>query len=125
MILVIVGGAYYVYTQPTEFDEFLEAQQSFVNDLYDGTLLADFSQANKDSIDSIIPDFDDLVKMQIEDDVEEECVEGQECVVEGVGVEGEVVEDEKKGEVEDEKKGEVEDQIEQQDQKQEPVDQQQ
>jgi len=69
---LVAGFAVFVYwctTQPTDFDTFLEGQKTFVDDLYSGNLLTDFSQASKDRMDSMtkgrVPNLDDLLR-QIE-----------------------------------------------------------
>lgn len=41
----------WVMSQPTDFDTFVEGQKTFVDDLYSGNLLTDFSQASKDRMD--------------------------------------------------------------------------
>lgn len=55
--LAVVGllcsAAVWVYTQPTEFDEFMAQQRQFVDELYEGTLLSDKSQRDKDQIDRL------------------------------------------------------------------------
>merc|ERR1711924_361931 len=43
----------WAYNQPTDFDLFVEAQKEFIDDLYDGKLLTDFSQQSKDDIDLV------------------------------------------------------------------------
>ena len=57
-----VATCYWVWQQPTEFDDFVSAQQSFVTDLYEGTLLSDKSEEDKQNIDKVIPDLDDILK---------------------------------------------------------------
>lgn len=44
--LALLG--YYIYTQPTEFEQFVGAQRSFIADLYSGSLIGDINQAGKD-----------------------------------------------------------------------------
>jgi len=53
---------YWVWQQPTEFDDFIVAQKSFVTDLYEGTLLSDKSEEDKQNIDKVIPDLEDIMK---------------------------------------------------------------
>jgi len=51
---VLVGVSsfcYWAVTQPSEFDGFITAQKSFLDDLYSGNLLGDKSQVDKDNID--------------------------------------------------------------------------
>jgi len=57
VIICMVSCAYWVYTQPTEFDEFVASQRAFVDELYEGTLLSDKSQKEKEQIDKVVPDF--------------------------------------------------------------------
>ena len=40
-------------TQPTEFDVFVAQQRAFVDELYDGTLLSDRSQKEKENVDKL------------------------------------------------------------------------
>jgi len=58
--LAVLGGlvafAYWAWTQPTEFDVFVASQRAFVDELYDGTLLSDKSQKDKEHIDRVVPD---------------------------------------------------------------------
>lgn len=64
--LAVLAGfgafVYWAYTQPTEFDEFMLANKKFVDDLYEGNLLADVSQTHKDNLDKLkIPTIEDLL----------------------------------------------------------------
>ena len=60
--VLVLGGlvsfVYWVLTQPTEFDTFVAQQRAFVDELYEGTLLSDKSQKDKDNIDKAkaVPD---------------------------------------------------------------------
>jgi len=66
---------YWVVTQPTEFDEFVASQRAFVDELYEGTLLADKSQKDKEQIDKVVPD---LATVQKElDELEKQYQEQQ------------------------------------------------
>ena len=47
----------------SEFDDFVNAGKKFSEDLFDGTLLSDTSQADKDNIDKVIPTVEELEKM--------------------------------------------------------------
>ena len=42
-----IAIAYWVYSQPTEFDDYMSATQSFTDDLYSGNLLSDMSNTAK------------------------------------------------------------------------------
>jgi translocation protein SEC62 len=66
VVAFLAGTAYWVSTQPTDFDEFVASQRSFVEELYEGTLLADKSQKEKEQIDKAVPDMATLQK-EIED----------------------------------------------------------
>ncbi len=41
---VLLAMAYFIYTQPSEFDRFVTSQKSFIEDLYTGALLGDANQ---------------------------------------------------------------------------------
>lgn len=58
---LLATAAYWVYTQPDAFDGYVDAQRSFVQDLYSGTLLSDTSQAAKEGVPDV-PDLADLEK---------------------------------------------------------------
>lgn len=66
-VVLAVSTGYWIWQQPTEFDDFVRAQQSFVTDLYEGTLLSDKSQEDQENIDKVIPDLDDIMKDTAED----------------------------------------------------------
>jgi translocation protein SEC62 len=54
---------YWAITQPSEFDGFVAAQGDFLKDLYEGKLLSDTSQAQKENIDKPrTMSLDDLLK---------------------------------------------------------------
>ena len=73
---VLVGFAsifYWAYTQPTDFDDFIQSNKEFVNDLYEGNLLSDISQKAREDMDKLnIPTIEDLLS-----DLEEERVENE------------------------------------------------
>ena len=48
LLFVLLAGMYWAWTQPTDFDEFVSAQRQFVDELYEGTLLSDKSQVEKE-----------------------------------------------------------------------------
>ena len=53
--VAVAAFAYWLSTQPTRFDRYIEAQSSFMNDLYEGNLLTDMSQTDKNNIDKVRP----------------------------------------------------------------------
>lgn len=55
-LAILISIGVWVYTQPTEFDEFVASQRAFVDELYEGTLLSDKSQKDKEQIDKVVPD---------------------------------------------------------------------
>ena len=57
-----IALGYWMYIQPTEFDDYVEGTRKFAEDIYSGNLLSDTSQAKKDNLDTIIPDINDLMK---------------------------------------------------------------
>mmetsp|Transcript_13278 Transcript_13278/g.13765 ORF Transcript_13278/g.13765 Transcript_13278/m.13765 type:complete len:349 (-) Transcript_13278:316-1362(-) len=67
LLIALVSFIVWAARQPTEFDGFLQAQKEFVDDLYSGNLLTDYSQSAKDTIDrnKRVPDLEDLLR-QIE-----------------------------------------------------------
>merc|ERR1712032_554071 len=66
----------WAYNQPTDFDLFVEAQKEFIDDLYDGKLLTDFSQQSKDDIDLVKrPSWAELAAEEIKSRQEEEEAE--------------------------------------------------
>lgn len=68
------GFCWWAVTQPSEFDGYLKAQGDFIKDLYNGTLLSDTSQADKDNIDKPrMESLEDLLKnLDSSDDPEED-----------------------------------------------------
>lgn len=46
----LVAFSYWAYTQPSDFDELMAAQKTFVDDLYAGKLLPDSTQSTKDGM---------------------------------------------------------------------------
>lgn len=72
---------YWAVTQPSEFDGFKQAQVDFIKDLYEGTLLSDMSQKDKDNIDKPkMPSLDDLLKNLDSEDEEEDALSEEEQV---------------------------------------------
>ena len=62
MLAVFVAFCVWVYQQPTEFDEYVQAQKDFLDDLYSGALLNDMSQQDIENIDRVIP-LEELLQM--------------------------------------------------------------
>jgi translocation protein SEC62 len=57
------GFCYWAVTQPSEFDGYVKAQGDFIKDLYEGTLLSDVSQTDKENIDKPrMESLEDLLK---------------------------------------------------------------
>ena len=50
LVLGMIAFGYWAYCQPTDFDEMMKAQKSFVEDLYAGNLLPDSAQSVRDSV---------------------------------------------------------------------------
>lgn len=50
-LVCLAGIGYWIYTQPTEYDDYVAGLQGFTDDLYAGNLLSDMSQQSKDNID--------------------------------------------------------------------------
>lgn len=66
---------WWAVTQPSEFDGFVKAQGDFLTDLYNGTLISDMSQADKDNIDKPkMQSLDELLKSLEEDDEDEDNI---------------------------------------------------
>ena len=66
----------WAYNQPTDFDAFVEAQQEFIADLYDGKLITDMAQQDKDDIDLVKrPSFEELAMEEEEEAKEREAKE--------------------------------------------------
>uniref|UniRef100_A0A6U3TY49 Translocation protein SEC62 n=1 Tax=Ditylum brightwellii TaxID=49249 RepID=A0A6U3TY49_9STRA len=68
---------WWAVTQPSEFDGFISAQGDFISDLYQGKLLSDMSQQEKEDIDKPkMPSLEDLLKnLDSEDENEDELSE--------------------------------------------------
>merc|ERR1711991_1266392 len=64
-LAVFVAFCVWVYQQPTEFDEYVQAQKDFLDDLYSGALLNDMSQQDIENIDRVIP-LEELLQMEEE-----------------------------------------------------------
>lgn len=66
LLVAIAAFCYWAFTQPTEFDGFIKAQQEFVDDLYSGNLLSDTAfnnvQQNIERQRNRVPNLDDLIK---------------------------------------------------------------
>jgi translocation protein SEC62 len=61
----LVAFSFWVMTQPTEFDTFIQGQKHFLDDLYSGNLLADVAADHKENLDKPkrnIPSFEDLLR---------------------------------------------------------------
>ena len=56
--VVVLCLGYWMYIQPTEFDEYVSGTTAFMDDLYSGNLLSDTSQNAKDNVDTIIPNIE-------------------------------------------------------------------
>lgn len=92
LALVVALAAFVAWasTQPTEFDGFMQAQKEFVDDLYSGNLLTDYSQSAKDTIDrnKRVPDLEDLLRQVELDELASEAAnkddEGEKSAADGV-----------------------------------------
>lgn len=65
LVVALAAFVYWATTQPTEFDGFLQAQKTFVDDLYSGKLLADVAFDPKDHMERSgkkVPSLEDLLK---------------------------------------------------------------
>eukprot|EP01029_Cantina_marsupialis_P012582 TRINITY_DN277_c0_g4_i1.p1 TRINITY_DN277_c0_g4~~TRINITY_DN277_c0_g4_i1.p1 ORF type:complete len:387 (-),score=132.61 TRINITY_DN277_c0_g4_i1:130-1290(-) len=63
LLLIIGGSLYWLASRPTEFERIMDAQKDFIESLYAGTLLSDFSQQSKDTIDEVhMPSLDEIMK---------------------------------------------------------------
>ena len=71
---------WWAVTQPSEFDGFIAAQGDFIKDLYDGKLLTDVSQTDKENIDKPkMESLEDLLKtLDSSDDAEEDVLSEEE-----------------------------------------------
>jgi translocation protein SEC62 len=70
VVLMLVGFVYWACTQPTEFDGFIKAQKDFLDDIYNGNLLADVAQDHRDNLDRTkrVPNLEDLLREMEEDE---------------------------------------------------------
>ena len=80
--LFVAATVFWFYTQPTEFDEFVASQRAFVDELYEGTLLSDKSEKDKQQIDKVVPDFatvqkelEELEKLSEEEKKKEDLID--------------------------------------------------
>lgn len=64
VVVAFVAFLYWAYSQPTEFDSLLTAQKQFMHDLYEGNLLSDVAQSDKDDIDKprAYPSYEELLR---------------------------------------------------------------
>lgn len=84
LIVALVAFGYWAYTQPTEFDGFVQAQKEFIDDLYSGKLIADVAFDPREHMDRSkkVPSLEDLLK-ELENDekaISETAVETNESV---------------------------------------------
>lgn len=82
-LAALVGFVYWAYTQPTEFDGFLQAQKEFVDDLYSGKLLSDVAFDPKEHMakqGKKVPSLEDLLKELERDEmsISDKATEGAE-----------------------------------------------
>lgn len=71
-VLALVAFVYWAYTQPTEFDGFIQAQKEFVDDLYSGKLLSDVAFDPKEHMKQQgkkVPSLEDLLKELEKDEI--------------------------------------------------------
>lgn len=59
-IALVAAFAYWVLSQPADFENFLRAQQTFVKDLYSGSLLTDQAQASAGAGEPGMPSLEEL-----------------------------------------------------------------
>ena len=89
MFVVFIAFCVWIYQQPTEFDEYVQAQKDFLDDLYSGALLNDMSQQDIENIDRVIP-LEELLQMEEEAKAKEaaaraaEMPEDEESVVDRI-----------------------------------------
>ena len=73
-VLLMLGGfVYWACTQPTEFDGFIQAQKTFIDDLYTGNLLSDVAHSpasHMERANKRVPSLEDLLKAMEADDKE-------------------------------------------------------
>ena len=65
----LAAVAYYLYTQPTDFERFVGSQRDFLTELYSGALIGDVNQADKDFVRSTGVDLDAEVHDDVVSDV--------------------------------------------------------
>jgi translocation protein SEC62 len=73
LVVGMLAFGYWAWTQPTEFDEFVKAQQEFLDDIYSGNLLADVAAVHSNAADrskSKIPDLETLLRDMAADEIE-------------------------------------------------------
>ena len=69
IIFAIFG--YWVYQQPTDFDEYRMLQRQFIDDLYSGKMITDMSQSAKENLDEIkVPTFEEMENLFQEDEAD-------------------------------------------------------
>lgn len=82
MIALLIGFTYWAYSQPTEFDGFIQAQKDFIDDLYSGKLIADVAFDPRDHLDRSkkVPSLEDLLKELEKDEnsITEKAAESEE-----------------------------------------------
>ncbi len=85
MIALLIGFTYWAYSQPTEFDGFIQAQKDFIDDLYSGKLIADVAFDPRDHLDRSkkVPSLEDLLKELEKDEnsITEKATESEESNV--------------------------------------------
>lgn len=64
-LVALIGIGFWVYSQPTEFDDYMSATKGFTDDLYSGNLLSDMSQNSKENIDK--PKYQSLADILFEE----------------------------------------------------------
>lgn len=106
LLAALVAFIAWAASQPTEFDGFLEAQKDFVDDLYSGNLLTDYSQSAKDTIDrnKRVPDLDDLLRQVELDELTDSSAHSEDATdgeAEDLEYDGSRMEDGDEGSVED------------------------
>lgn len=69
LVVGLIAFVAWASTKPTEFDGFIQAQKSFLDDLYSGNLLADVAQDHKDNLDRTkkAPTLEDLLREEQEE----------------------------------------------------------
>jgi translocation protein SEC62 len=69
LVIGLIAFVAWACTKPTEFDGFLQTQKDFINDLYNGNLLADVAQEHKDNLDRTKkgPTLEDLLREEEEE----------------------------------------------------------